>query len=256
MIETLIPIIVIIFVGAIAGYLSSFLLLKRMVLVGDVLSHVALPGMGIALLLNIDVFYGALASLLLAVVGIWWLNQKTKLTEESLVGIFFTFALAIGTLIIPRPELLESLFGDISKIGRTDAALSIIISLIILSILFLFSGKLLFSMVSEDLAKVSKINVSLVNFIFLILVGLTVALAVKIIGTLLVGALLIMPAASSKNISKNFSQFVFMSTLFGIAGGLAGILLSINVSIAPGPAVVLSSIVIFAFSLIFRLSHL
>ncbi len=253
--QTFVPLLVIIFVGAIAGYLSSFLLLKRMVLVGDVLSHVALPGMGLALLFHFDVFYGALASLLLAVCGIWWLNQKTRLTEESLVGIFFTFALAIGTLIIPRADLLESLFGDISQISRFDGLISVGISLVMLFVLFAISRKLLFSMVSEDLALVGKINVSTINFIFLILVGVTVALAVKIIGTLLVGALLIMPAASSKNISRNFSQFVSFSVLFGVVGGIMGVLLSLNLAISPGPAVVLSSIVIFALSFFFRLAR-
>src|SRR3972149_4318490 len=103
-------------VGASSGYIGSFMVLKRMSLVGDALSHVALPGMAIALLYGFSPIYGALIALSLAVVGIWYLGQHSEVYPEALVGVFFTASLAIGILITPEPELLEALFGNIESI--------------------------------------------------------------------------------------------------------------------------------------------
>src|SRR3990167_6636840 len=95
------------FVGAASGYLGSFMVLKRMSLVGDALSHVALPGIAIALALGIDPLLGALVALTLAVIGIWYLGEHSEIYPEALVGVFFTASLAIGILVTPEPELLE-----------------------------------------------------------------------------------------------------------------------------------------------------
>src|SRR3989338_7338426 len=103
-------------IGMGAGYVGSFMVLRRMSLVGDAMSHVALPGIAIALLFNFNPFLGAAAFLFMAVFGIWILENKTTLSTDTIVGIFFTTAIAIGALITPEQELLEALFGDISKL--------------------------------------------------------------------------------------------------------------------------------------------
>src|SRR5689334_11205585 len=109
-----------IFVGLAAGYLGSFMVLRRMSLVGDALSHVALPGVALGILFHFNPFLGAFGTLFLGIVCIWLIEQKTKLSTESLVGMFFTVSLAIGLLITPEPELLEALFGDLSKVSHLD----------------------------------------------------------------------------------------------------------------------------------------
>ena len=118
-------------IGLGSGYIGSFMVLRRMSLVGDALSHVALPGIAVALLLQINPFIGAFTALLLAILGIWTLERKTELPSETLVGIFFTLSLAVGLLLTPEPELLEALFGDISKIGVADAIITGVFTLII-----------------------------------------------------------------------------------------------------------------------------
>ena len=111
-------------VGLGAGYLGSFMILKRMSLVGDVISHVALPGIAIALLFEVNPFFGAFGVLFLAVLGIWLLERKTEIPSETLVGIFFALSLAVGILITPQPELLEALFGDIAEIAMADVLIT------------------------------------------------------------------------------------------------------------------------------------
>src|SRR3989344_8532832 len=103
----LFQIIVGVLIGLGAGYLGSFMILKRMSLVGDVISHVALPGIAIALLFEVNPFFGAFGALFLVVLGIWLLETKTEIPSETLVGIFFALSLAVGILITPEPELLE-----------------------------------------------------------------------------------------------------------------------------------------------------
>src|SRR3989344_7833596 len=143
-----------------AGYLGSFMILKRMSLVGDVISHVALPGIAIALIFKVNPFLGAFTALFLAVIGIWILERKTELPSETLVGIFFALSLALGILITPEPELLEALFGDISKIGPVDALITIVLVAIIFFTMFQIYRGLTLSVVSKELAQTMGINVS------------------------------------------------------------------------------------------------
>ena len=103
-------IIVALFIGAAAGYLGSAMVLKRMSLVGDALSHVALPGMALAMLYNMNPFIGAFVFLVFGILLVWKMEKSTKLPIENLVGIIFTASLAIGILITPEPELIEALF--------------------------------------------------------------------------------------------------------------------------------------------------
>src|SRR3989337_4320364 len=117
-------------VGASSGFLGSFMVLKRMSLVGDALSHVALPGMAIALTLSINPILGALVALFIAILGIWYLEEKSEIYPEALVGIFFTASLAIGILITPEPELLEALFGNLEKIGLIDGLITVAAALL------------------------------------------------------------------------------------------------------------------------------
>ena len=119
-------IIVALFIGAAAGYLGSAMVLKRMSLVGDALSHVALPGMALAMLYNMNPFIGAFVFLVFGILLVWKMEKSTKLPIENLVGIIFTASLAIGILITPEPELIEALFGDIASISFWDFPIIII----------------------------------------------------------------------------------------------------------------------------------
>lgn len=241
-----------ILIGLGAGYLGSFMILKRMSLVGDVISHVALPGIAIALIFKINPFLGAFAALFLAVFGIWFLEKKTELPSETLVGIFFALSLALGILITPEPELLEALFGDITKIGIFDALVTIILVLVIFFTMFRIYRGLTLSVVSKQLAQSMGINVSKISLLFLLLVAIIVALGLKVTGVFLMGALVIVPAAAAKNISINLANFTRLAALFGGISALAGILFANNFNLHPGPIVVLSSGVIFLLTLLFK----
>lgn len=239
-------------VGASSGYLGSFMVLKRMSLVGDALSHVALPGIAIALMFGINPMLGAFLALTVAIVGVWYLSEKTDGLIESIVGIFFTASLAIGILITPEPEIFESLFGDIDKVTKLDGLFIILGSIFIFTITAIVSKKLMIGIVSEDLAKVEKINISQTNLIYLLLVGLVVALGVKFLGTLLTGALVIIPAVTAKNLAKSIRSYHIISIIIGLLSSVIGIIIANLYSLPTGPIVVLTGIVFYILSNFFK----
>ncbi|MCX6759329.1 MAG: metal ABC transporter permease [Candidatus Nealsonbacteria bacterium] len=241
-----------IFIGGVAGYLGSLMLSKRMALVGDALGHVALPGIGLALLFGLDVSFGAFLFLLLGIFLIWLFEIKTSLPMEALVGVVFVASLAIGFLIVPEPELLEALFGDISKVSFEMMIVSIIFSLLIFLVINRIYPKMILANISEDLAKSEGIKIKKENFIYLLSIATMVALGVKIVGSLLVGALVIIPAATARNLSKNLKEYYLGSVVLGILSCLFGILLFRLTGILAGPSIILTSTLFFLVSLIFK----
>jgi ABC-type Mn2+/Zn2+ transport system permease subunit len=247
--QFLISLVVGIAVGAASGFLGAFMILKRMALVGDALTHVALPGLGLAMIFGINPFIGAFAVLFLAMLLVWKLEQRTDLPIESLVGIFFAASMAIGILITPDLELYHALFGDISTVKVLDGISALIIAGIVFTTMAKISDKMLMGIISEDLAVSSGIKIRRLNFIFLLLVITVVALGVKVVGSLLMGGLVIIPAAAAKNISWSFRQFGFWSAALGFLSAGIGIYFAKLFSLPPGPTVILSSAAIFLISL-------
>jgi ABC-type Mn2+/Zn2+ transport system permease subunit len=218
---------------------------KHMALVGDALSHVALPGLALGILFNFNPFIGAFAFLAATVIVTWYLQKSTALSVEAIVGVLFVLALAIGILITPQVDLLEALFGDVSKITLTDTIITVLVSVCVIIVTKAIYPKLAVSMISRELATASKINVERINLIYLFLVATIVALGIKEVGTLLVGALVIVPAAAAKNFSSTLSRYCLMSAIFGLASATLGVLLSSYVSLPAGPLVVMVGAAIF-----------
>lgn len=239
-------------IGASSGFLGTFMVVKRMSLVGDALSHVALPGIAVALMFGINPILGALIALIIATFGIWYLSEHSEVYPEALVGVFFTASLSIGLLLTPAPDLLEALFGNIDKIGTPDGLMVLVGSILIFAVTMIISKKLLLGVVSEDLAKAQGIKISKIDLIYLLLVALVVALGVKFLGTLLTGAMVIIPAVSAKNLAKSIKSFQLLAIIFGIISSVIGILIAKQFGISSGPAVVLTSVVFFIASFIFK----
>ncbi len=239
-------------IGLGAGYIGSFMVLRRMALVGDALSHVALPGIALALLWHINPFIGAFTLLLLAILGIWRLELKTNLPSETLVGIFFTLSLAIGLLITPEPELLEALFGDLSKVTLVDFGYALVLVPFLLAEMRHISRDIMLGIISPEMAQTMGVKIDRTQLKFLLMVAVIVALGLKVVGTLLMGSLVIIPAAAARNISTNLSRYTTLSAIFGALSAGIGVLAALTFGIAPGPAVVLTSGLIFVSTLVFK----
>lgn len=246
--------IIAIVVGAAAGYVGSLMVLKKMALVGDALSHVALPGLALGMLYNFDPFIGAFTFLFTSAFVTWWLERSTKLSFEAIIGTLFTLSLAIGILLVPEHDLLEALFGDISKVTLFDTTTAVIIAISSIYIARTIYDKMILGIISEELASSNGINVAKVNLAYILLVSLIVAVGIKIVGTLLVGALVIVPAAAAKNISPNLSRYVTISSILGVLSSLVGVIISNLYDLPAGPLVVLSGSLFFLATVILKTS--
>ncbi|MBI4225003.1 MAG: metal ABC transporter permease [Candidatus Sungbacteria bacterium] len=238
-------------VGAASGAVGSFILLKRMALVGDALSHVALPGIALALIYHFDPFWGVLSFLLAAAILVWYLEQHTRLPSDALVGLLFTASLAIGILSLPGEEILDSLFGEFPSLDPLTFASVIAAGIVLTALAFFLTRKFLFSIVSNELARVQGGGSRVQQLVLLLIFSGVVALGIKLVGTLLMGALTIIPASIAKNISTSARSYILLSTLLGALIAAAGAFASHAFHLLPGPTIILLGVGVFVCSLIF-----
>ena len=240
------------FIAAAGGLLGAFALLRRMALVGDALSHVALPGIALGLLFHFNILFGSLAFLLLGTFIIWAVEHKTKLPTDTVVGVSFTLSLAIGALLTPETEILEALFGDITKLSRFDFWWAVGLSLVIIILLLYFSRRFILTLISTDLSRSVGHTPHRLELLFLLIFALAVAVGIKFVGALLMGSLIIIPAAASRNLSRSMSFYLFFSALIGILAAVLGILGAGFYNLPPGPVFILVAGALFFISIFFR----
>jgi ABC-type Mn2+/Zn2+ transport system permease subunit len=236
--------------AAAAGLVGSFALLKRTILAGDVMSHIALPGLGLAILFQINPLIGGSATLLLGTILIWQLQKKTGLSTDAMIGVIFAASLAAGALITPNEDLVEALFGGFGKLSAVEFVIGMIAALFVIGFILKYKSKLILILFSGDLAAGSKINVDRTNLYFLLIFSLTILLGLRFLGALLVGALLIIPAAIGRQLTHTLTAFLTASVCASILSVGLGILISQWYKLTPGPAIVLAAAAIFFLSLL------
>jgi zinc transport system permease protein len=237
-------------VGIASGSIGPFILLRRMALVGDALSHVALPGIALALIYHIDPFYGVLVFLISAAFLVFWLESRSRVPPDAAVGMLFTASLAIGILMLPNADVIESLFGAFPVLS-TPLLVAILLAAVILSALcFWLAKRFLFLIVSPDLAKVHGVGRAY-DLALLLIFAMIVALGIKLVGTLLMGALTIIPASIAKNLAPSMRRYIVISAVLGGAISVTGVWLAQTFRLVPGPPIVLLGVALFALTLPF-----
>ena len=241
-----------IFISGVAGYLGSLMITKRMALVGDALGHVALPGVALALIYGFNPSLGAFPALIFGIILIWLFEIRTKLPMEALTGIVFTASVAIAFLFLPEEKVSTALIGDISQVGLWDTLISAILCIFVFLVLRKIFSKIILANLSENLARVEHVKVERYNFIFLACIAVVVALGIKVTGSLLMGALVIIPAAVARNFARNLSQYSYGAVLVGAISCVLGIFLFKFTQFPAGPLIILVNAVIFVISIILK----
>ncbi|MBI2609674.1 metal ABC transporter permease [Candidatus Giovannonibacteria bacterium] len=242
------------FIAAAGGLLGSFALLRRMALVGDALSHVALPGIALGLLFNFNILLGSLVFLIAGTFLIWLTEHKTKLPVDTVVGVFFSLSLAVGALLTPEEEILDALFGDILSLTIFDFWWAVTLSAVIIFFLLFFSKRLTLTLISTDLSRSVGFSPHRLELFFLLIFALAVAVGIKFVGALLMGSLIIIPAATSRNLAPSMKSYFLSSGAIAIFGSLLGIYLSDLYKFPPGPVFVIIMGGFFLISIIFKRS--
>ena len=236
------------------GPLGTFVVWRRMSYFGDTLSHAALLGVAFGFLLNINLFYAIILVTLILAIGLLWLESQKQLPVDTLLGILAHSALSLGLVVISlmnniRIDLMGYLFGDLLSITMFDVY-QIIICVVTIGLLLVWRwNHFLFITVSEELAFSHGINVPITKFILTILLALTIGIAMKFVGALIITALLIIPAATAKYYAKNPESMAIIAILIGMFSIIGGILFSLFYDTPTGPSVVLSNTCLFFISL-------
>lgn len=239
-------------IGGVAGYLGSLMMEKRMALVAGPLGHLTLPGVALALIYGFDIFLGAFPFVILGIIIIWFLEAKTKIPTEALTAIVFATGVAIALLFLPIDKAEEALIGNITSINWIETLITVVLALIIFIVVKKIFSKMILINISEDLAKVEKINVNKYNFIYLIAVAIVVSLGVRLVGGLLTAALVAIPAATARNLCTSIKNYVFLSFGFGVLAPLMGLIIYKYTEFPAGVLIILASAVFFIFSVVFK----
>jgi len=222
-----------------AGLLGSFVLLRRMTLAADALSHVALPGIGIAILLRIHPLVGALAALMGGAVVIWTLEHRTRLTTDAVTGVVFASALAVGALLSTGEELIDALFGAPGRLSAWEAIAGIAGAAVVVIFVGVAKDRLVLAVVSDDIARSSGVNVRRLDLLYLLALSLTVGLGLRYLGALLMGSLLIIPPAAARVLARNLTQMLTLSAVVAVTSTLGGNWLAARSGTESGPLIVI-----------------
>ena len=242
-------------IAIVVGPLGCFVIWRRLSYFGDTLSHSALLGVTLAYSFSLNISLSVF--IISAVVALLLINlqKRTKLAGDSLLGLLAHSTLAIGLVLIGflsyiRFDLMGLLFGDILAVTIEDIALVWVGGFVILGILYFIWKSLFSATVNYDLSAAEGMKPEVSNFIFTLLLAGVIALSIKMIGALLITGLLLIPAATARNISNSPNQMVFLATLVGIISVIAGLFTSLELNTSSGPTIIVVALILFIISLV------
>lgn len=238
-----------------ASLIGCFAVMRRMALAGDALSHVALPGVGLALALHVHPVFGAVAMLGFGALLVWQIEDRSHIATETVVGVIFSVALAIGSMLTSGEDLIEALFGSSGALSVGEFLFGVVGAAAVIGFVVTQKNALVVALVSPDIARTACVDTRRLNLIYLQMFALTVALGLRFLGVLLMGSLIIIPAASAKNVLKNLDQMLPLAAVFAAAATAAGSSLALWPQQEMGPLIVAVSTLFFLLTVLFCTSN-
>ena len=234
----------------IAGPLGCLVVWRRLAYFGDTLSHAALLGVALGLLLQVSLTLAVLAVCVGVALVLLVLQRRANLSSDALLGLLSHASLAIGMVVLAsmtwvRIDLMGLLFGDILAVSLQDIAIIWIGGGVVLAVLATIWRPLFAATVSSELAEAEGMNPARSNLVFMLLMAVVIAISMKLVGVLLITAMLIIPAATARRFAKGPEVMAVLSALAGImavAGGLFG---SLSLDLPSGPAIVVAALLLF-----------
>ncbi len=242
-------------IAIISGPIGSLMIWRRMTYFGDTLAHATLLGVSIATLLNINIYYGLIATCLLIAALLTIIASDKKFTNDTILSILSHTILSLGLISITlsknanvRIDLLGYLYGDILSINNLDLIYIYLIDIIVLASLTFLWDKLVLITIHKELAITEGINETKIKWIFTLLISLIFAITIRLVGVLLINALLIIPSAIAKTWAKSPTHMAILGSIFGCITIILGILASLIWDVPTGPAIVISAAILFLLS--------
>jgi len=237
-------------IGVLCAALGTFVVLRRMAVVGHALTHSALPGLVIAYLLGGSLFAGALIATVVTALGIGFLARDESVYEDTLVGMVPNIMFAFGILLISTSrsfrDLFSMLFGNILGVTDGDLHLIMLIAAVSLLALFLFYKELKLFTVDPNYAKTIGLPVKAMHYGILLFLSFTVVVGIQAVGTVLTNALLVIPVAAARLLTDRLGRMMALSCVFAVFSAIGGIYLSYYFGSASGASIVMCASMIFA----------
>lgn len=237
------------------GPLGCFIVWRRMAYFGDTMAHSALLGVALAFLFQINLMAGVFLVASLVSIALLLLQRRGALSTDALLGILSHSTLALGLVMVAfmswvRVDLMGFLFGDILAVSRTDIAFVYGGGAIILGLMAWLWKPLLAATVNEELAEAEGMAPERSRFVFMLLMALVIAIAMKIVGILLITSLLIIPAATARRFASTPERMALFASLIGVVAVVGGLYGSLHFDTPSGPSIVVAALVLFLFSLL------
>lgn len=243
------------FVAIVCSALGMFLVLRKMSLIGDGLSHVSFGAIALGLFLGIYPFYIAVPVVMVASVLILKISEKAKVYGDAAIGIVSAIGIAGGVILASASkgfnvDLFGYLFGNILAISTTEVILSVILSFVVLTVIYFFYWDLFSATFDEEYAKTTGIKTNFINTLLTLLTAITVVLSVKMVGIMLVSALLILPAVTALQFAKGFKTAIIIACFVSLISVLLGITFSFFFDLPTGATIVMTSALFFGLAIL------
>ena len=247
MVQALIAGILVAIACAIAG---TFIVLRGLAFIGDALAHGVLPGIALAILLNVPGIIGAAVGSVVMIGGITLITQRSKLSSDTAIGLLFVGMLSLGVVIVSRSssfsgDLTSILFGEIFGISMTGILIQLIATIVIIVISIICIRPFLLLAFDPESAKVAGFSPRIYHNVMLFMIALTVIVSFQTVGTLLVFGMLIAPAGSGALIARRIGSMVTWAIIFGVVSVYAGLLISFHINLAASASITLVAVIIF-----------
>ena len=242
-------------IALIAPTIGIFLVVKRYSLLSDSLSHVALAGIAIGIISGVYPVITAIFACLAAAIMIEWLRGRNKAYGDAILSLFLSGSLAIALVLISLAKgfnlsLFSYLFGSITSVTQEDIIIILALAAVSFAILFKYYRKFLYVTFDEEAAKVTGLPVKRLNLLLMALAAVTVSISMRIVGVLMISALMVMPVISAMQIASSFKKTVLYSIFFSIVSVFGGLFISYYLNIVAGGAIVFLALIIFVITLI------
>ncbi|MCF8231389.1 MAG: metal ABC transporter permease [Bacteroidales bacterium] len=239
-----------IFTGISCGIIGTYIVSKRIVFISGGITHTSFGGIGIGYYMGFNPLLGAAIFAVLSAIGIEYFSRKSEIRHDSMIGIFWSFGMALGIIFIfltpgYAPNLMSYLFGSILTVSLTDTWLMLGLSLLIGTFFSLMYRPILYIAYDETYARTRNIPVSIMKYVIMALVALAIVLSIRVIGIILVISLMTIPQTTANIFTKKFKNIMFYSVIIALIGTMAGLFVSYKMDIPSGASIIFSLVILF-----------
>jgi zinc transport system permease protein len=242
------------FVGLLCSCLGVLLVLRRLSLIGDGLAHVTFGSVAIGMVFKIYPLYVSIPVVMLSSLGILRLTQKARIYGDAAIGVVSSLGIAGGIVLASvaggfNVDLFSYLFGNILAVSDAEVVISVVLSLVVLLLIYLYYHELFSITFDEESARASGIRTGKINAMLVLLTAVTVVLAMNVVGIMLVSALLILPAVTALQVARGFAHAMLIAALTGVCAVVAGVFGSLMLNLPTGAAIVMVNLLFFLTAL-------